>query len=1275
MPFRGLFMRPVARFALIFLSAVAMFAQTDRSTITGTVTDPAGAVVPSAGIEVRNPATGALFSGGTSGTGNYVVSVPAGTYDLTVAVTGFKKYTRTGIQVNAASAVRQDVVLEVGATSESITVVDTTPALKTESAEMSTVVKSDTANVLPVLTIGTGGGFGSIRNPLAVTALLPGVQYADNFNLRVNGLPSNTGTIRVEGQDASNGIWRQQTGINQQGQEAIQEVAIQTSNYAAEYGQAAGGYFNFSMKSGTNAYHGSVYDYFVNEMINSGTPHTDAGLTNSLRAGQHVRNRQRRNDYGFTIGGPIVLPKIYDGHDKSFFFFNWEQFRETQSVGNGLQTVPTALYRTGNFSTAQPLCTAATAAAACPGGVGSGQFVLQNGVIARDALGAVIPVNGVYDPRTDGVLPDGTFTRALFPGNIVPATRLDPISLKVQALLPLPNNANPFINNYNIPAYSNTKVTSNPSVKIDHNLSSTAKISGYISRQLTSNPRNNGLDPLLTAVAPQNDRSTTVRVNYDQTLTPTLLFHLGAGFLYTYSPSITPSYDPATLGLVGYDNGAFPNFAGLNNATTGGTAIGIGAGAFSNYAQWDQKPTANANMTWVKGNHTFKFGGEAMTDGVINKTRQRANGNFSFGNAQTQNLWENGKAGLSGGSGFAYASFLQGTASSLVVSATGNMRLGNHGLGFYAQDTWKATRKLTVDYGLRYDYQSYLQEQHGRMQNADFETINTLVNRKGTVKYEGNGPGQCNCQFSNNYPVAFGPRLGIAYQINSKTVIRGGTALQYGTTSNNSQLSLSILDFYTFNAPGFGQNALGTAGLAGGNPYRAGNPYGNTPITFPDFNPNKFPVRTVCAGTANQTCYTPGSPFISIDDDSRPPRIFQYDITLQREVMKDLVIEAAYVGNRGAWFTAPALNTNNFNALRLTDLAKFGLDINNAADRTLLTSPIGNSATQQLNPGVIQKGLTLPYRGFPLGNNLVTALIPRPQWGATIPPFLGPPLGRTWYDSLQVKVTKRYSHGLDMQGSYTYGKELSLGANSDTGYLGVPATTRINDVFNRDTNKQWSPISQPHRLVISGTYTTPRMAKGGMASGLVSHALGDWQIGVVFQYQSGALIAVPNSNNALFTQLNLGGGLFSGASTYYNFANGSQPASYFSVNPNDVGKTIDPTRALVADRSLWVDAPVGQYATTAAYYNRYRWQRQPSENFNFGRNFRIREGKNLNIRAEFQNIFNRHFYGQPQNANPNTLAANNNPGGALSAGYGFVNTLNGAGSRPRTGLLVARFTF
>ena len=404
-------MKPLLRSLCIVFVALAAFAQTDRGTLTGVISDPTGAVVPNVMIEVKNSETGAVFQGGTSATGNYTFSLPRGTYELTATVSGFKKYVRQNLEVPVATAVRWDVKLEVGATSEAITVSDTTPLLKTESGDVSYNVTSDRANNLPVLTIGTSGNaFGAIRNPLQVTTLLPGVNFAADSNLRVNGLPSNTGTIRVEGQDASNGLWRQQASQVQQGMDSIQEVAVQTSNFAAEYGQAAGGYFNFTMKSGTNQYHGSAYDYYVNEFLNAGTPYTDAGATDSTKAGHHVRNRQRRNDYGFTLGGPVTIPKVYDGHDKTFFFFNWEQFRETRAISNGLSTVPTPAYRTGDFTTSTPTCTGT--AASCVGG----QTVLTQGTPAaavKDQLGRVIPQSGVYDPASTFTASDGTLARNL----------------------------------------------------------------------------------------------------------------------------------------------------------------------------------------------------------------------------------------------------------------------------------------------------------------------------------------------------------------------------------------------------------------------------------------------------------------------------------------------------------------------------------------------------------------------------------------------------------------------------------------------------------------------------------------------------------------------------------------------------------------------------------------------------------------------------------------------------------------------------------------------
>jgi hypothetical protein len=1268
-------MRIARTFPLVCLIAAAVWGQTDRGTLTGLISDPAGAVVPNGAVEVRNMATGALFQGGSSATGNYVFSLPRGTYELSVTVPGFKRFVRANIEVPVATTVNVDVTLEVGAATESITVTDLTPLLKTESGDISYNVRSDRANVLPILTIGTSANaFGAIRNPLQVVQLLPGTQFADNLNLRVNGLPSNTGTIRVEGQDASNGLWRQQNTQLQQGMEAIEEVAIQTSNYAAEYGQAAGGYFNFTMKSGTNQFHGSAYDYYVNEVLNAGLPHTDAGQTNSRRAGEHVRNRQRRNDYGFTIGGPIWIPRLYDGHDRTFFFFNFEQFRETRTISNALQTVPTLAYREGDFSTAVPTCT--TTAASCLGGQ---THVLQSGQPARDSLGRNIPVQGVYDPATTRTLADGSFVRDLFPGMKVPVTRFDRVTLAVQNMLPLPTNTALF-NNYLVPTYRSPKTTDIPSVKIDHNLSPTIKLSGYVSRTLTEQPNYNGLDPVLTAIAAANNRSTTTRINYDQTLAPTVLLHIGVGYLYLRNPQLPARFDQSTIGLTGFYSDTFPQFTVGTNGTQGGVSIPIGAG-FNNYVQWDQKPTANINVTWVKNNHTYKFGGEMIVEGLPVYLDVRSNGQFGISQNQTRNLWENGQPGLTGQSGFSYASFLLGEANSLTTTPRSNMKLGNHAISWFAQDTWKVTRKFTLDYGLRYDFQTYLQEQYGRMQSADFDTVNKKVNYTGTVRYEGYLPGQCQCQFSKNYKVAFGPRLGAAYQIDAKTVLRAGTALTYGTASNNSFLSLSIADFYTINAPGFGQNAL-PEGVQAGNPYRVGNPYGNTPFVFPNFDPDKYPTRTVCPGTANQSCFNPQSPFIEIDRDSRPPRIFQYSVSLQREVMQNLVVEVAYVGNRGVWFTAPALATRNYNTLTFDSLRQYGLDINSAADRQLLVTPLGSQFTGLLTPAIAQRGFQLPYRGYPITQNLTNSLIPRPHWGLTIPPFLGPPLGKTWYDSLQVTATKRYSHGLDMQVAFTYGKELALGANSDSGYLGTPANSRINDVFNRNINKQWSPLSRPYQLVISGNYTTPGFAASSTAMRIASLVARDWVVGLVFRYQSGQILAMPNSNNQLFAQLSRGGGLFGGADTFYNFAPGKGPGDIFLKDPNC--GCFDPTKDLVLDASAFQDAPPGQFATTAAYYNEYRWQRQPQENASIGRNFRFgRENRfNLNVRAEFQNVFNRRFYSAPSSGNPNTVVQYNNPfvpgttgTGALSQGFGFVNYINGAGANPRTGLLVARFTF
>jgi hypothetical protein len=244
-------------------------------------------------------------------------------------------------------------------------------------------------------------------------------------------------------------------------------------------------------------------------------------------------------------------------------------------------------------------------------------------------------------------------------------------------------------------------------------------------------------------------------VNYDQLLRPTLLLHLGAGYLHTYNPAYpSNSFNQSSVGLNGYYSNLFPSLLGLSNASTGGVTFGFnGVGATNAYRQWDEKPTGNANLTWVKNNHTYKFGAEFVADGVIIDNLSRANGIFTFSPNETSDPWQGtASPALNSTSGFAYASFLLGAADSLTIAPPAQMKLGNHGIGLFAQDSWKVTRKLTLDYGLRYDFQTYLREQYGRMQDAAFGLMNTKIGRMGAVQYEGMAPAAVIATFLTTIP-------------------------------------------------------------------------------------------------------------------------------------------------------------------------------------------------------------------------------------------------------------------------------------------------------------------------------------------------------------------------------------------------------------------------------------------------------------------------------------------------------------------------------------------
>lgn len=946
--------------------ALTAFGQANNGSITGAVKDQTDAVVPNIPIEVRNSATNTVYTGGTSATGNYVVVVPAGTYDVTVAVPGFKKFVQSGITVVEGQAARRDIQLEIGQATEVITVTDTQPLLKTEAGDISYRVTGNLVNQLPVLPLGSPTGMGNIRNPLYMTTLVPGVQYSPAGTngvifqtLTVNGLPANSQTFNIEGQDATPSLWRGVTTdrVSGVGIEAVEAMQMQTSNFAAEYGKAGGAAINYTMKSGTNQYHGSVFNYAVNEFLHAGTPYTDyadqANPATAYKNGQHIRNKQRRWDFGGTIGGPIKLPGLYDGKDKSFFFFNFEQFRQTINVANGVTTVPTLAYRAGDF-TRSGCTTFDVATQTC-----TARQVVNNTVTGQqavDALGQPVIFGGIYDFNSTQTV-NGFLVRNYLPNQFLPPTLFDTVAKNIQGQMPLPTNGN-LTNNYAIPAYNQHRTNTLPSIKLNHNFNPNWRIDGYWGYQASNSDNANGFAKEQypwTSVQYNGLRANTFRVNVDATLTPTLLLHMGAGYYHYREPNQANVYDQSLIGLpkAGSVN-AFPAAdvyptigAGFFPISSGSGGFGQAIGAAFDATAWEQKPTANLNLTWIKNNHTFKFGGDMTLEGYPTHNKWRANGNFTFSATQSGNPWESGQPlSVAAPTGFVYASFMQGNPDSLALAQQTFTRLGSHAFAFFAQDNWKVTPKLTIEYGLRYDYQSYLKEQHGRHASAAFDLLNPTVGRLGAIAYEGS----CNCNLSSNYPMAFGPRVNMAYQITPKTVFRAGGGVNYNVVQTPAGNNFSVGDFYQINSPGYGLSPL-PLGLEGGNTFYVGNPYGNTPVVWPIFDPGRIPPKT-------SQGLSPASPFSMYHPNSKPGRIFQWSVGLQHEVIRNLVVEASYVGNRGAWFYAPLTDTMAMNSLAGGQLARFNLDIRKADDRTLLNQTIGSTQAAQ-------RGFFLPYIGFP----------------------------------------------------------------------------------------------------------------------------------------------------------------------------------------------------------------------------------------------------------------------------------------------------------------------
>jgi hypothetical protein len=1203
-------------FAVCFsLFSIAAFGQTSRGTLTGTVTDPSGAVVPSATIIATNTDTQAHYQTVTTQTGNYTLEeMPGGPYVLTVQAPGFFKYVQQGVQVLAAQTLRIDIKLQVGQSTESVTVTAEASLLRTESTDVSHNMDFSNLANLPVNYQGRNSGNGAVENPIAFVELLPGaslVTYGSD-SIRVNGLPTDTTTFMVEGQNSSNPLGNSVAFESQASAEALQEVALQTSNFSAEYGQVGGGLINFTSKSGTNNVHGSLYEDFLNSDLGAGQPFSNNGN------GQLVRPHNEKNDYGLTLGGPLVIPHVYNGHNKTFYFLSFEQYRDDPTTSGVFQTVPTAAMRSGNFSS-----------------------ILTGKNLGTDPVGNGIAENSIYDPLSAYTV-NGYTEKTAFPGNIIPLNRLSPVALKIQALIPEPTkagNTNNWAQSYTIPH----RITI-PTIKIDHNLSDNQKVSLYISELRNDLHGGNGPDGLpypITSARDNHFRSPTLRLNYDRTITPTTLLHVGIGYLQLYAPdsanNAVLNYNSVTqLGLVGAVLNdftgtpayGFPRLTGLTSSFGG--MLNMGPSNANHYL--DEKPTAVASASFVRGNHSYKIGASWMKEADTDTNVRGSQGIYNFSNIETAQPSTNGES-LSGVTGFAYASFLLGLVDNASLSTPQDPQYRHVLWALYAQDTWKITPRLTFDYGLRWDYAGAFSELWNRMANFSATTPNPSAGGlPGATIYDGYGTGRCNCSFTKNYPYAFGPRLGVAYQFAPKMVLRAGWGVTYSQGAQYNYISNNPIVGVGFNQLTWFPTAFGTPAvtLDQGLQYTQAQLYGSS--LDPGIRPSPGQIN---------------SPAYWLDPQGgRPGRIMQWNIGIQREISKDLLVEAAYVGNTGVWEQADSLV--DLNGITPQHLASLGLNITSASARSLLTSPMNS-------PQVIAAGFKLPYAGFPSTLTLAQALRPFPQFGTI--PVLWAPDGNSWYNALQAKVTKRYGHGLTAQAAFTYAQELEIGADSQSG-----GAVAINDVYNRQNNKYISPSSIPFILAFNVAYQVPKFGSNRW----IRASLGDWTLGFLARYQSGLPILVPYSNNGLQSDL-------------LRSANGAADATFDDRVPgqplflkNINCGCIDPTKTLVLNPAAWTDPGPGNWGTSAPYYNDYRYERRPEENANFGRVFPIREKLKLTVRAEFYNVFNRTYLNNPTSTNAAATAVQG--GGLYTSGFGYINS-GTTFEPPRTGQIVMRLVW
>ncbi len=1176
-------MRSIVCASLLTMVLAATFvnsgaAQTTMGTITGLVSDSSQAVMPGATVVAKNTDTGAEARTVSSSTGNYVLlNLPVGPYEVTISQAGFKAWTRSGIALSSGQTIRLDAVLEVGNVSEKIEVTGEAPALKTESTDVSTTMEKTLVEQVPLPIAGIGGG---MRNAFSIMMMLPQVKSGDGEgawdDLQVGGGQQHDWNVSVDGLSVEMG-WRNHVGYMNRltpPVDSVEEFRIDTAVFKAEDSRASGGNISVTTKSGTNELHGSAFDYYQSQRLNS-----NSWENNRLGRPKSIFHR---NDFGANVGGPIYIPKVYNGKNRSYFFFSYEGYRFPSTAGVSELTLPLPEMRSGDFS---------------------------NWV---NSSGALIPV---YDPTTTRSDGKGGFLRDIFPGNKIPQSRLSPLAVAIAKYYPDPNAAG-LVRNYRSVGNMPQKRIENAHVmKLDHNFGTLNRLSFTWSRNgmhfsnaydtEPANPMNWGGSalpyPLSGRQYYQGDQyyGNVFRVNDTHLFTPTVVNTLTVG-----AHRLTHPEHDITAVPFGQNWGDKLGSPVKNNPYYNYSFPGV---FFStdNYYQWESTKLwdeyhsvfgLDENISWVKGNHSFKFGYSYQFMMLNTNNRNVAAGNFTFHRLETAAPADN-----SGKSGSSFASFMLGALhnGNFTVPNTGMLRFPYH--AFFAQDDWKITPRLTMNIGLRYEINVGAYEKYDRMSYFDPTLPNPAAdNYPGALRFLGSGDGRVGRRNLWNNAKGWGPRIGLAWQLDAKTVFRGGFGIFYASEK----------------APGLTPSNAGFTA----SPSWTSADSGITPAFYWDQGFPAWQAPPVINAGFN---VGQGVGWYGADEIAQLPSTNSWNIAISRTLGQNFVLDLTYTGSKGTHLASDRVNYMQIPP----QYVKLG---------SLLNKPIDD-------PAVVELGFNPPFPSFKakLGSRatLGQSLRMWPQYSGVSTGGMQNHSGSSVYNALIVKVSKRFSEGLSMVADYTWSKLLTDADSSDPWIAGVVGSGvgagAAQNNWNRSVEKSYGVLDLPHMFKLTGAYELPfGRSRKFVNSGVLSHILGPWGVSAYIYGQSGYPLGVVDSGYSNF----LGGGT-------------ARPnVTSLSWRAPVAGDRFDPYRDAFLSRDSFqrrTDPTIDPFGNAPRLNGATRSPGRFRENISITRTFPVKERVKMDFRWEIYDLFNLKTW-----KNPASLDLANNQFGIVTGASG-----------------------